>query len=412
MDQELFRQIATNYLVPLFSGAQLEEQAIESSRRESLVAFLDPISIAFKASRADDYRLILTRRQSFAISSGAVIPELDVVQAFVDIVSSMADELQSPLKEDLLSTFQRRVVARAVGMGIRESSVLSGIDQLAKWGSRLYEGAPIAASIGFRNRPQEGDGIRLSDIAENDFGAVLGNGFDTLLEFDFEGQFITHRVLSFSGGLPSFCPVRQAAIAEWTTKHRQRIALTLNRLSEILVIRNQQLLFARRSGRWHFLTHEPVISQMAIPKDRNIRTAIYETCLDASFARTGACIGVVDNRSAKKWGKFVDDMDHVSNAVSVKSRAISRMIADRKFHELDRRLRQELSAIDGATVLSHKGDVLAVGAIIRIPGGSTGGGRLAAARALSRLGLGIKVSQDGGISGFRHGQDETVFRIM
>ena len=44
----------------------------------------------------------------------------------------------------------------------------------------------------------------------------------------------------------------------------------------------------------------------------------------------------------------------------------------------DRRLRQELAAIDGATVLSFEGDVLAVGAIVKIPGGSAGGGRLAA----------------------------------
>jgi hypothetical protein len=88
------------------------------------------------------------------------------------------------------------------------------------------------------------------------------------------------------------------------------------------------------------------------------------------------------------------------------------MVHGRKFHELDRRLRQELVAIDGATVLSHEGDLLAVGAILKIEGGSASGGRLAAAKTLSSLGVGIKVSQDGGITGYRLNQDAPAFQIM
>ena len=152
---------------------------------------------------------------------------------------------------------------------------------------------------------------------------------------------------------------------------------------------------------------------MAFPqKDRRIRRAIYESCLDASFARTGACIGVIAGSHANEWQRLVAEEDQLQNESSVKTRAISKMIGGRKFDRLDRRLRQELSAIDGATVLSHTGEVLAVGAILRIKGGSTGGGRLAAARALSRLGLGIKVSQDGVISGYRGRHSDLVFRVM
>ena len=52
-------------------------------------------------------------------------------------------------------------------------------------------------------------------------------------------------------------------------------------------------------------------------------------------------------------------------------------------------------------LIDYKGMILAVGAILHIEGGSTGGGRLAAAKGLAKLGLGIKVSQDGPIQGFR-----------
>ena len=57
-------------------------------------------------------------------------------------------------------------------------------------------------------------------------------------------------------------------------------------------------------------------------------------------------------------------------------------------------------ALDGATVLNHKGDIVAVGAIISVPSGSEGGGRRAAAKEGSKLGLGIKISEDGGMAAF------------
>jgi hypothetical protein len=61
-----------------------------------------------------------------------------------------------------------------------------------------------------------------------------------------------------------------------------------------------------------------------------------------------------------------------------------------------------LLSLDGAMVLDRTGSILAAGAIIDVPSGSVGGGgRTAAAQRLSTIGLGVKVSQDGTITGFR-----------
>jgi len=98
--------------------------------------------------------------------------------------------------------------------------------------------------------------------------------------------------------------------------------------------------------------------------------------------------------------------DHIKKGDSPKARLIRSIVGTAKFQELDRRLRQELLAIDGATIIGHEGLVLAVGAILQIEGGSAGGGRLAAAIALSKYGTGIKVSQDGGIKGFYRREDQ------
>jgi hypothetical protein len=417
MDERLLREIAADYLVPFFSGARLRRHTNPSSPSDDTVAFLDRNSIAFKVEKKDAYRLILTRPQPYADPQkpdGVVVPEISVVQAFVAVVSSMAHQLTTPLKQDLLSTFQRHVVAIALGSTDDHRILLSGIDLLTDWANRLYEGSPIAGSIGFRHNPQDAEAIQLSDFGKNDFGAVVSNGHDTLLEFDFDGRFIQHLSLTSSHGLPRYCPLRQAPIAEWTGNDhkRRRVAFALNRLGEILAFRDKQLLFARRSGRWRFLTHSPIVSQMGNQFRRELRREVYKTCLDASFARTGACIGMVDSARSMEWLELLNPEDSLDSSTSVKVKAIRKMVKYHTFPQLDRRLRQELVAIDGATLLSEIGELLAVGAILKIPAGSQGGGRLAAAKVLGNIGLGIKVSQDGSITGFRAGKEEAAFRLM
>jgi len=108
--------------------------------------------------------------------------------------------------------------------------------------------------------------------------------------------------------------------------------------------------------------------------------------------RSGSLIGV---------GKIVSEADLLSGQnPSVKSKTIGAMVGGR-FQELDRRLRQELLAMDGAMVLDHLGNIVAAGAIISVSAGSEGGGRTAAAKKGSSLGLGVKISEDGGISVYK-----------
>jgi hypothetical protein len=415
MDKDLLREISDQYLVPFFSGARLRPDAETSSSWDQLVAVIDPCSIAFKIDKEDDYRLVLTRPQAFATPDKDVVPESTIVKSFVSTLGPMAGVLDTELKPDLLTTFQRRVVAKAIStQEEREAVLLSGIDQLIRWSSNLYEGASISAAIGFKHLPQPADAPTLESLSRHDFSAVLSNGHDTLLEFDFSGRFVSHRQLNAEDDPSSYCPMGQAAIAEWTLAHaqRRRVALCLNRLNEILVLRDGKLLFARRSGKWHFITHEPIITQMGTPQDKGIRRAVYETCLDTSFARTGACLGIVSSSQASSLGRIVSADDLLSNKSTVKTKVVAKLLGAKKFQNLDRRLRRELAAIDGATIISNDGSVLAVGAILRIPGGSTGGGRRAAAQELGKLGLGIKVSQDGGIVGFRLGRTEPAFQML
>ena len=91
---------------------------------------------------------------------------------------------------------------------------------------------------------------------------------------------------------------------------------------------------------------------------------------------------------------------------------LNKVIGNRKFFQLYRKLRQEIVAIDGATVVDYNGDLVAVGAIIKIDAGSKGGGRIAAARTLSNYGIAIEISSDSSIKGFALGQDNTPEQIF
>ena len=416
MDEALLREVSEVYLLPFFSGASIDATSVPSKASDSTVAFVNPQTIGFKVNRADDYRLQFRRDQSFAQKTDPARETL-VIDAYVTVLERMSDELKGPLKDDLLSTFQRRVVAEATAETGEGAKLLAVIDQMALWATRLYEGAPIASAIGIDPAVRGTKLLPLENFAKQDFFAVLSNGFDTMLTLSKHLNFTGHVVLDATPSARGYCPWRHSAIAAWTSGGKGRIAVVLNRLGEILLFRDGQLLFARRSGKWHFLTHGPIIRQMGVPKDEDIRKAIYETALDASFARTGACIGVIAAGGMKLAEGMIADTDRLSEGRSDKAKAIARIVNGKKFHELDRTLRQELAAIDGATVVNHEGTVVAVGAILKIEGGSTGGGRTAAAKQLAMLGLGVKISQDGGISGYRRDSKNTkvvrsAFKVM
>lgn len=400
MNELKFRELVQAYLVPLFSGARLESDAVTSTPRHATVAWENPCSFQIKPTQEANYRLTMTRSQPFAPTTAPGVTEYSVVQAFVDVLAQIAGALDTVYERDVMANFVQRIVAKAISRRTSEEQViLDTISQMLIWSNRLYEGQPIAASVGFITHNVESP-VRLADMWDYDFSAVLTNGSDTVCVSNFRGELVEYAALAMPRAPSPFAPYRLTPIAEWTAG--DKIAIALNRTGEILVLRGEKLVFAFRGGKWHLLTHEPVITQMGCPQDEDIRRAIYSSCLDASFARTGACVGVMSSGDAWQLSRVAPERnDHIQGKRSTKARAISRMVNGRKFQDLDRRMRQELLAIDGATILDHTGTILTVGAILQIEGGSSGGGRLAASIELSKYGLGVKVSQDGGIKGFR-----------
>lgn len=382
------REALDVYLAPLLS-AQVLPTVLKCKPSNPRVASLDPTRTAIKADKLGVERIVLSRRPGFTPE------ELVITKDFVEELVAIHEAAGPEYRAELFTFLPVRAISRHLG-GLAAVNLI--LHQFVAWSARTYEGSAIASSIGV-DPNAHGKATSLAEVFKEDFSAVVSNGFDTLLvvtpncEISGSDQLPAHHA-----GL-NYAPYRLGAIAEWAFDGR--IALVLNRLGEQLVFKNSRLIFAKRRGEWQYYAHELYLREMRLPQNRLLREAIYQSCLDVSFARAGGCIIVVRSGAMAKVDDIISDSDLITGgAPSIKARTIQAMV-DGKFQDLDRRLRQELLSLDGAMVLDHVGNIVAAGAIISVPAGSEGGGRTAAAKKGSGLGLGIKISEDGGISVYR-----------
>lgn len=79
----------------------------------------------------------------------------------------------------------------------------------------------------------------------------------------------------------------------------------------------------------------------------------------------------------------------------LKRTVLKKLVNYNPFWDIDRKLRSELISLDGACILDCTGNVISFGAIIQNDCGSSGGGRGAAAKKLSKYGMAVKISTDG-----------------
>jgi len=306
--------------------------------------------------------------------------------------------------DNLLATVPQQAIAEFLGVKAK-AVLLESMQRFETLAARTYEGHQITSALGITGSVGY-QTVRLDELWKEDFSMVLANGIDTMYVSGSDGRIFNIAALASTENA-AYAPHRFGAIANWCDVIN-RVALALNRNGEILVFKDKKLQFAKRRGSWQFYSHEPVLRQFGYGLRRRLKEAIYETCLDVSFARTGGCIAVVGSKNASRVDEYVSRDDIIAEGQSTKTRLLSKAIRGAVFPAIDRRLRLELASMDGATIIGHQGNVLAAGAIVKVPSGSSGGGgRRAAARQLSKLGLGIKISSDGPVLGFR--KKKTVF---
>jgi hypothetical protein len=396
-----YYEILSTHVVPLLPGSELNKSPIASKKADvvlqeklnSILIWPDPKWPYF-------FRLV---RETYPFEAD----DVNIVKQFIRALREKLPTSGEPFFQYLVDRCSQDAVAWSVQNRIFSDDLLPGILTLfQKWASETYEGQRISVAIGVDPSPDASriSNLHLQEIITQDFSKVLSNGLDTVMILSPSGHVIEHLALaedSIANGHQTeqwVAPRRYLPLARWATGGR--VALALNRHGEILVFKSSRLQFAYRRGKWSHFAHSAIIARMMkSSRERNLTRAVYATCLDVSFSRTGGCIAITKQKNQKKALDYLNRDDLLELAVTSKS-ALLDHLTSQPFDKIPRPIREEIAAMDGAIVLDHKGTITAAGAIVRVGGGSDGGGRRAAAKALSRLGLAIKVSSDGGITAF------------
>lgn len=300
------------------------------------------------------------------------------------------------------------------------------------------------------------------DFIGEEYSAVFTDGITSVVEIDKNCNFIEYKsILHSDSPLPDnlhnvYLPIRFAQII-YENVDKNNVGLFLLTNGDIILARNKMISFVKRGGRWLNFSQRSFYNIVSdyVGKDENLKTiiqSIYCSCLDISFAHSGGLIAIVDANN-DNWKKDVSkeikpivtkidtlgdaDFNNIQETLDdiykkecerinknkegretiiegllkdlkkrlTKKRYLLQILKDNTyFPRIDRKLRADLSGLDGAMILDLKGNIVACGAIIANEAGSSGGGRGSAARTLSKYGgFAIKISTDGYIEAFYDG---------
>lgn len=441
MEKQEFRRVVEKLILPLFTGSFISGEEISTSR-DSEVAYGDKNSVLIKPDKAAEYRLVVNRIQPFKSV------EVNLLKSIISEFAGISDI--DIADENYISVLQSHAIEKAICTTLAEdeettSTLLGLINEIDKWASRTYEGRKVSFGIIINQSTEAvsvGTKIHFTEIMEQDFFALLSDGMHSYVEFSRLGNLLGYVQLTKMKAEPTIAPYDYELVARFCND--KRIGLVLTKNGDILVFKNRQLMYAKRRGVWNVYSHDEIIQLLSGRKEnyslKEIRKSIYFTALDSSFEYNGGCIVYLDKGQAEaalmhinehdilneKYYemKKAQELEHAGRLYNLdtlsavealysqpyeqflinekchKAIAIRKIIANKPFHALHRRLRQEIVSMDGATIVDFDGTIIATGAILKIEAGSEGGGRLAAAMTLAKYGISIKISQDGTMQGF------------
>lgn len=407
MTKEMQKKIIDAHVKKLFPGVKIDIRENRRKQRKQAIYADKPNLIFIKP--IDEMSFCIERSQIFASSEKKLINDLfEIAEEY--------SHLKESTQEYLNTVSLTRVIARTLVDGkesiySEEEIVSKIITTLEKWSAETYEGNRIAVSFGY-NPENTSKGIMIDEYSSLDCGKVITNGYDTIVEFGSGGQCVGYDGLKIED--VSLAPYRYSAFCAYT-KDNKKQAFVLNRNGEILIFKDGRLHYAKRRGEWRSFSHSSVLKKMTFSNKsfkNEVKNSIYQSMLDVSFARCGACIGYVQDSERRNFdkAKMVKTTELLNGGLSKKTKVIRKAIAGRKFQTLDRRLRQEILGIDGATIISRDGEILAAGTILNLAqeesSSAIGGARRAAALCLRKYGMSTKISADGEITVFGKKNDE------
>jgi hypothetical protein len=406
---DVYFTILNDLLLETFPGAEFEPLCDLGSQRNIVSRCKGGTWLGLKTP-SEKKKFFIRRSQIFN-------------RAEVRFITKIANNLISigELPQSKLVKFKKLIpsfaVADTVTENIEHSEAITGIIQfLEACSSETYEGGQISLAIVFNPDDPSPFGIKFSEYSVHDFAKVISNGYDTYLEVNVKGEL--SKLGSCAGLTDNYkCPFRYSGICA-LTKANNKIGFVLNRNGEILIFKDDELLFSKRRDAWKIFNHDTMVSKIAFGSkkfDQDLRRKVYATALDVSFARSGGCLAYVYKSKQRqlvigdqKTPGRIRQGDLISSPISPIGK-FCKVLLPQNFKSCERSIRKDISAIDGSMIIDDSGHFIACGAIVAIESGSEEGGRSAAAKCLSHYGVTLKISQDGIISVYKAGDKKFIF---
>lgn len=405
---------------------------------------LEPVSTvkrvtAFNVFRQDGYVYFLVDRIPYFRAKVSITEDnlklaRNIVTAFSKVSRYKLLEKGTDIQHEYLSeTLMKKSYEYAIQYGIcawitgktSNPAVDRLMSSLERWSVQTYEGRKV--TFGFViNSKVKGETDWL-EFLEDDYSATLTDCIHSVIELDADAKLIAYHSLTLDGGsrhseAHDIMPYRFSdVLANFISKDKVGIFLLNN--GDIIISKAKQIKFVKRNLKWlnmSFDAFKNAVGENMVLGD--LVPEIYASMLDVSFSHTGGIIAVVNNIEQLRHEGILSPSDDVlysgdirealQSSVSeedlhkrlLKRSSILALIGQNTFSSLDRKLKAELIAMDGAFIIGRQGEIFAVGAIIQNESGSSGGGRGAACKRLSQFGMAIKISTDGYIEMFKGGK--------
>jgi hypothetical protein len=395
MEYEAFYDLVQDYLLPMFPNTQIHNSNKTGYQKDTVVINNAGLILAIKSKKTDDRRVELIREIPFDLT------ERQIAKSFVLFLEHLENYISSIkiIKDNLEKSFSS-IIAHALNNTCNKliQQILREYDKLADF---TYEGNRLSLCCCIKD-VEPTTNINYINLLKRKHGLALTNAYDTYFTVAYNGQIASFDV---GGNIDNdaLCPYRYSMLSQ-ATKEKE-YCICLNRNGEILVIENNQLVFTKRRGKWQYYANHTLYN-MIKTKEINLHSGvskkIYQSLIDVSFKRCGGCIGIVEDTFLDEVKtKIIKPGELFPEPRNEKANDICALIKDKRFMDIDRRIRMELLGIDGAIILDKHGNILTVGSIINITEKSEDGARTAAAKTLSNYGISVKVSMDGEITLFR-----------
>ena len=451
------------YLFPLLG--------IPKKKAEKLEFWSSENSIQSSFIQDEDYTLFIAINHSavFQFNYDKKIPESDInlAKKIIDVYYSFSKfRWKSNSSRRLNFDYYTENIARknyemTVQTGIsnwiignitkNENKIYDLLEHLETWAVKTYEGKKVSFGILVNKTESASDQkCNFVEFLKDDYSATLTDSITSVIEIDRDGFIISYHSITENDRIRQIRldhtkPYRFSHVLD-NFINSERVGVFLLSNGDILIADKGEIRFVKRNLKWLNISYEAFhhaikYSLELLKKNNSIKMKIrekiikevYASVLDVSFSHSGGIISIIDkiesiSQSNKDSAQTLSDIDNLTldenklqsdnvdttqnndnNAKMSKRYIIKKLYAGEDFIHIDRKLRSELIAMDGACIIGQDGTIYSFGAIIKNEIGSSHGGRGSACEKLSKNGIAVKISTDGYIEMYAAG--EIVYEI-